>query len=154
MVELRTQSALVGFMMMLPSLTILTTVMPAVYSQQSDLPSVLENAQKSVKSKNPNVYVEQNITMPPVNYTQIFSENKYFQSCSPPIAGLPECLPAIDVLYQDNSTVALSSDHIDIIWRAVAEIKKSGYEIDAMTSYPITAPHLGNYVNILVVMSR
>jgi hypothetical protein len=134
----------------------LISIIPSVYSQQSDLPSVLENAQNSVKSKNTNVYAEQNVTMPPVNYTKIFSENKYFQTCIEPIGSYnPGCIPVVDVLYQDNSTVALRSQYIDTIWRAVAEVKKSGYEIDAMTSYPITSIGGGdNYVNILVVMSR
>jgi hypothetical protein len=92
--------------------------------------------------------------MPPVNYTKLFFENKYFHVCFE-FSG--DCFPAINVLYQDNSTVAISSDQIDIIWRAVAEVKKSGYEIDAITSYPISsASKLDSttYVNVLVVMSR
>lgn len=108
-------------------------------------------------TQSPNAYAQQNSTTPLVNFTNLFSENTDFQLCyDRETSSTPrQCLPVVDVLYQDESTVALKSDYIDIIWKAVAEVKKSGYKIDDITSYPISNPVAdGTNVNILVVMSR
>jgi hypothetical protein len=66
------------------------------------------------------------------------------------------CYPTIDVLYEDQSTVALKSGYVDAIWKGVAEVKKSGYKIDGITSFPISNSYSGGdtTVNILVVMSK
>jgi hypothetical protein len=101
----------------------------------------------------PYTHAQQNASMPPINYTKLFSENNEFQYCFDQIPQTGRCLPVVDVLYQDGSTVTLSSDYVDIIWKAVAEVKKSGFKVDAMTSYPDTERG-GTDVNILVVMSR
>ena len=88
-----------------------------------------------------------------VNFSKLFYENEYFQVCFE-IVKPGECYPVVDVLYQDGSTVALSSDYVDAIWKAVAEVKKSGYKIDCITSYPISKiGGGGTNVNILIVMS-
>ena len=89
------------------------------------------------------------------NYTKLFSENKEFQKC---LDSMPDkCFPMIEILYQSPDTVALKSEYIDSIWKAVDTIKKDGYNIDDVTSYSITSG-LGsapsNYVNLLVVMSK
>lgn len=89
------------------------------------------------------------------NYTKLFSENKEFQKC---LDFKPDkCFPMIEILYQSPDTVALKSEYIDSIWKAVDTIKKDGYNIDDVTSYSITSG-LGsspsNYVNLLVVMSK
>jgi hypothetical protein len=61
----------------------------------------------------------------------------------------------VDVLYEDQSTVALKSGFVDSIWKGVAEVKKYGYKIDGITSFPISDYRGGDTkVNILVVMSK
>jgi hypothetical protein len=77
-------------------------------------------------------YAEQNTTMP-INFTRFFSEDKAFQTCVE-IGTSPVCAPTIDVLYEDQSTVAIKSGYIDTIWKGVAEVKKYGYKIDDITS--------------------
>lgn len=97
-------------------------------------------------------------TSTPVNFTKIFSESKDFKRCIEGITGLPpgeNCYSIVDVLYEDGSTVALKSGYIDTIWKGVAEVKKYGYKIDAITSYPISDYGSNRQtVNILVVMSK
>lgn len=94
-------------------------------------------------------------TTAPINFTKFFSENKEVQNCYT-MTGVPECFPAIDVLYEDQSTVALKSRYVDAIWKGVAEVKKYGYKIDGITSFPISNSYSGGdtTVNILVVMSK
>ena len=48
---------------------------------------------------------QQNTTQA-VNFTKLFSENKEFQRCYTIINPAGECFPTIDVLYEDQSTVA------------------------------------------------
>lgn len=90
------------------------------------------------------------------NFTNLFSENNEFQNCIA-ISGMsPTCIPAIDVLYEDPSTIVLQSQYIDIIWKAVAEVKKDGYIIDDITSFSLSgySPGSGQTLNMLVVMSK
>ena len=54
--------------------------------------------------------------------------------------------------YEDQSTVALKSGFVDSIWKGVAEVKKYGYKIDGITSFPISDYRGGDTkVNILVM---
>jgi hypothetical protein len=57
---------------------------------------------------------------------------------------------------QDQSIVALKSGYIDTIWKGVAEVKKYGYKIDDITSYPITSSVTrgDTTANIPVVISK
>lgn len=91
------------------------------------------------------------------NFTQLFSADKEFQLCPENIPGLNTCIPIVDVHYQDPTLLVLSSDYIDVIWKAVARAQKEGYQIDAMTSYAIGRPSSaggGSDVNLLVAMSK
>ena len=89
------------------------------------------------------------------NYTKLFSENKDFQEC---LDFMPDqCFPTVEILYQSPNTVALKSEYIDAVWKAVDTIKKDGYKIDDITSYSITSglgSSSSNIVNLLVVMSK
>ena len=67
------------------------------------------------------------------------------------------CVPTVNVLYEDPTTVVLTSSYIDTIWKAVSEVKKDGFKIDGMTSYTVTSgigSSASNNVNLLVVLSR
>jgi hypothetical protein len=88
------------------------------------------------------------------NFTKFFSENKEFQQCIESSSLGQICAPYITVLYEDQSTVALKSGYVDVIWKGVAEVKKYGYKIDDITSYPISDYKGDTKVNILVVMSK
>ena len=106
------------------------------------------------------VFAQQNNTLtttgPTTNFTKMFSENKEFQTCFEDfMPGI--CSPNVDVLYESPHTIALKSQYIDAVWKAVDAIKKDGYKVDDITSYSITTPIGGsndNYVNLLVVMSK
>lgn len=105
------------------------------------------------------VLAQQNATLSTtsstINYTKMFSENKGFQKCYDFMPD--ECIPTVDILYQSPKTIALKSDYIDAVWKAVDEIKKDGYKIDDITSYSVTSgfgSSTSNYVNLLVVMSK
>ena len=88
------------------------------------------------------------------NYTKIFGENKEYQICYSELEP-EECFPTIDVLYQSPETITLKSDTIDVIWKAVDLIKKDGYIIDDITSYPVSSLiDSRQNINILVVMSK
>jgi hypothetical protein len=88
------------------------------------------------------------------NYTEIFGENKEYQICYS-VLEPEECFPTIDVLYQSPETITLKSDTIDVIWKGVDLIKKDGYKIDDITSYPVSSLiDSRQNINILVVMSR
>ena len=97
-------------------------------------------------------FAQQNTTQ--TNFTKFFNETKTFQNCVDLTSGPPLCVPSINVYYEDPSTIALESDKVDLIWKAVAEVKKSGYKIDAITSYPLTSYGQTTNVHILVVMSK
>ena len=79
-------------------------------------------------------YAQQNTTKP-VSFAKLFSEDKSLQSCTIVDNINYGCRRAVDVLYEDQSTVAIKSEHIDSIWKAVANVKKYGYKIDGITSY-------------------
>lgn len=99
-------------------------------------------------------YAQQNTSMP-INFTKLFAENKEFETCISGLSTGPICGPTINVLYEDQSTVAVKSGYVDAIWKGVAEVKKYGYKIDDITSYPISDFTGGDTtVNILVVMSK
>jgi hypothetical protein len=86
------------------------------------------------------------------NFTQLFSTDEEFQLCYE-----ANCVPTINVLYQDPNLLVLSSDYVDIIWKGVARAQKEGYQIDSMTSYAVTSglPSSGrSNVNLLVAMSK
>jgi hypothetical protein len=90
------------------------------------------------------------------NFTQLFSTDEEFLNCIAAQYG-GECIPYIDVLYQDPNLLVLSSDYIDVIWKGVARAQKEGYQIDSMTSYALTSglPSSGrSNVNLLVAMSK
>lgn len=89
---------------------------------------------------------------PDTKWAKYFFDNKDYQKCSEFNPDL--CTPTINILYESPTTLALSSENIDTIWKAVDEIKKDGYKIDDITSYDITAFESTTYVNILVVMSK
>jgi hypothetical protein len=92
----------------------------------------------------------------PINLPKYFAENKEFQHCfsfSVP-AGLPQCIPATDVLYQSATTLGLSSSYIDAIWKAVDFAKKYGYKIDGIATYTTRSESTGGTINVLVSMSR
>lgn len=105
------------------------------------------------------IFAQENNTLastnPSTNYTKMFSENKEFQEC---LDFMPDqCFPTIELLYQSPNTVALESEYIDAVWKAVDTIKKDGYKIDDITSYSITSglgSSSSNYVNLLIVMSK
>lgn len=98
-------------------------------------------------------YAQQNTTQ--TNFTKFFNETKTFQNCLGLTSGSPPlCVPSISVYFEDPSTIVLESDKVDLIWKAVAEVKKSGYKIDGFTSYPITAYEGRTNVHVLVVMSK
>lgn len=98
-------------------------------------------------------YAQQNTTKP-VSFAKIFSEDKSLQSCTIIDKINYGCRTTIDVLYEDQSTVAIKSGYIDSIWKAVADVKKYGYKIDGITSYAISGQTGSKTVNILVVMSK
>ena len=86
------------------------------------------------------------------NFTQLFSTDKEFQLCFE-----ANCVPTINVLYQDPNLLVLSSDYVDIIWKGVARAQKEGYQIDSMTSYAVTSGLPSSdrsNVNLLVAMSK
>ncbi|MDQ3838023.1 MAG: hypothetical protein M3297_02010 [Thermoproteota archaeon] len=90
------------------------------------------------------------------NFTQLFSTNKEFQVCLDDISQ-SDCFPVIDVLYQDPTLLVLSSDYVDTIWKkGVAQAKREGYQIDAMTSFAVSRilPSGTRDVNLLVAMSK
>lgn len=97
-----------------------------------------------------------------MNLTNYFKENKGYQECLPPIhitgltsQGIPPCIPTIIVLFQSPNTLALSSDKVDIIWKAVDFAKTLGYHTDGITSYVTrSSSDVPGSVNILVSMSR
>jgi hypothetical protein len=97
----------------------------------------------------------QSSTNTSTNYTKLFAEDKEFQTC---LDFMPDqCIPTVEILYQSPDTVALKSEYIDAVWKAVDTIKKDGYKIDDITSYSITSgigSSSSNYVNLLVVMSK
>ena len=91
------------------------------------------------------------------NFTQLFSTDKEFQICPEDIVmvNLTECTPLIDVLYQDPTLLVLTSDYIDVIWKAVARAQKEGYQIDAITTYTgAGTTTTSNSLNLLVAMSK
>ena len=100
-------------------------------------------------------YGQQNTTKP-LSFAKLFSEDKSLLSCTIVDNINYGCRRAVDVLYEDQSTVAIKSEHIDSIWKAVADVKKYGYKIDGITSYAISEYSGGGskIVNILVVMSK
>jgi hypothetical protein len=86
------------------------------------------------------------------NFTQLFSTDEEFQLCYE-----ANCVPIVNVLYQDPNLLVLSSDYVDVIWKGVARAQKEGYQIDSMTSYAVTSglPSSGrSNVNLLVAMSK
>jgi hypothetical protein len=97
---------------------------------------------------------QQNITPASTNLTtdfkKFFTGNKDFQYC----IKLTLCSDKIDVLYQDNSTIALESSY-DMIWKAVSAVKKDGYKIDGFSTFAET-DILGKdqKMKTLVVMSK
>lgn len=90
------------------------------------------------------------------DFATFFTGNKDFQHCSS--INPSQCADTINVLYQDNSTIALQSTYVDSIWKAVSVVKKDGYKIDGITSYTTGGGGVGidniMDVNILVAMSR
>jgi hypothetical protein len=60
-----------------------------------------------------------------------------------------------DVLFESPKTVALSSQFADLVWMAVDEVKKDGYEIDDVTTFETTwfSSNVPS-TNFLVVMSK
>ena len=91
------------------------------------------------------------------NFTQLFSTDKEFQICPEDIVmvNLTECTPLIDVLYQDPTLLVLTSDYIDVIWKAVARAQKEGYQIDAITTYTgAGTTTTSSSLNLLVAMSK
>ena len=49
----------------------------------------------------------------------------------------------------------MKSGYVDAIWKGMAEVKKYGYKIDGITSFPISDYRGGDTkVNIPVVMSK
>ena len=83
------------------------------------------------------------------------STDKEFLLCGDPIPYTTGCVQPINVLYHDPSLLVLQSDYVDVIWKGVARAQKEGYQVDAMTSYPISGPaeNSPNHVNLLVSMS-
>ena len=91
------------------------------------------------------------------NFTQLFSTDKEFQICPEDIVmvNLTECTPLIDVLYHDPTLLVLTSDYIDVIWKAVARAQKEGYQIDAITTYTgAGTTTTSSSLNLLVAMSK
>ena len=91
------------------------------------------------------------------NFTQLFSTDKEFQICPEDIVmvNLTECTPLIDVLYQDPTLLVITSDYIDVIWKAVARAQKEGYQIDAITTYTgAGTTTTSSSLNLLVAMSK
>ena len=97
-------------------------------------------------------HAQQNASSP-VDFTKILGGIKELCSSGPEIP--PPCPNdlIVKVLYQDQSTVALQSVYVDVIWRAVAEVKKYGYKIDDITTY-LGDSGVSPTLNILVVMSK
>jgi hypothetical protein len=68
---------------------------------------------------------------------------------------LTDCTPLIDVLYQDPTLLVLTSDYIDVIWKAVARAQKEGYQIDAIMTYTgASTTTTSGSLNLLVAMSK
>lgn len=88
------------------------------------------------------------------NFTQLFSTSEEFQRCLELTSMEPPCIPTIDVLYEDPTLLVLTSSYVDAIWKGVALAQKEGYQIDTMTSYPISSLGTGSTVNLLVAMSK
>jgi hypothetical protein len=88
---------------------------------------------------------QQNIT----DFTKYFAEttDTDFRHCNNENPN--SCFHIIDVLYQDNSTIALKSSYIDSIWKAVSAVKKDGYKIDGFTTFAESQE-----INTVVVMSK
>ena len=104
------------------------------------------------ESTTKNTTLTMNILNNPINFTTFFLENKDFEQCY----GLgTTCVNAIDVLFESPKTVALSSQFTDLVWMAVDEVKKDGYEIDDVTTFE-TIGFSSNVpsTNFLVVMSK
>jgi hypothetical protein len=81
------------------------------------------------------------------DFTTFFKDNKDFRHCFE--IDPSRCVDTIDVLYQDNSTIALKSNYIDVIWKAVSIVKKDGYKLDGFSTYAADSD-----INTLVVMSK
>jgi hypothetical protein len=64
------------------------------------------------------------------------------------------CVPTITVLFQSPHTLAITSDKVDIIWKAVDFAKTLGYKTDGITSYITRSGDPPGSVNVLVSMSR
>ena len=89
-----------------------------------------------------------NITTP---FTKFFSEDKDFQHC---LENTNSCAPTVNVLYESASTVVLKSHSMNPLWKAVDKVKKSGYDINAVTYIPTTNETKSyNSFDLIVVMS-
>jgi hypothetical protein len=85
------------------------------------------------------------------DFIKYFTDNRDFQS----YVNRSNYVDTINVLYQDNSTIALKSHYMDSIWKAVSIVKKDGYKIDGITSFTETNLSTNNNTaNLLVVMSK
>ncbi|WP_458719734.1 hypothetical protein [Candidatus Nitrosocosmicus sp. R] len=73
-----------------------------------------------------------------------------YQQCNP-----LGCLSNIEVLYESPNAVVLNSDYVDVIWRAVDDVKKDGFKLDDFATYSISS-YSGdsNRVNIMVLLSK
>lgn len=98
----------------------------------------------------------QNQTQAPTNFTKLFSTEEEFQLCGEDTASDLQCVPVINVLYEDPTFLVLQSDYIDIIWKGVANAQKEGYKIDSMTSYAASGVLTDSpqRINMLVAMSK
>jgi hypothetical protein len=97
----------------------------------------------------------QNQTQAPTNF-KLFSTEEEFQLCGEDTASDLQCVPVINVLYEDPTLLVLQSDYIDIIWKGVAKAQKEGYKIDSMTSYAASGVLTDSpqRINLLVAMSK
>ena len=98
----------------------------------------------------------QNQTQAPTNFTKLFSTEEEFQLCGEDTASDLQCVPVINVLYEDPTLLVLQSDYIDIIWKGVANAQKEGYKIDSMTSYAASGVlnDSPQRINLLVAMTK
>jgi hypothetical protein len=85
-------------------------------------------------------------------FTKFFAESKGYQHC---LENTSSCAPTVNVLYESPTTLILKSHSMNPLWKAVDKVKKSGYDIDAVTYLPNANTSNPNApFDILVIMSQ
>lgn len=86
------------------------------------------------------VDAQTNNTTLTTNWEDNFSNNPVYQECEnrnsmETSTSSPFCISVIRVIYESPDLVVLESRYNDLIWQAVGEVKKQGYNIDDFEKY-------------------